>query len=211
MISRIKKTTTKNGRSAGMPMAIITLEDLEGQIDATIFAESLADIVKRYPDAVAAESIVFLKGKIDRRRETPGILVNDLIPVADSIGRLTTTVALKLDPYRHDEGAVTQLEQALVRHKGNAEVYIQVTTGPGQKVTMRLDRERFVKPSQQLVDDLELLLGSGCIQLCGAGTRRRKRLEQQRLFKEDQAAEETTTPATEAVPARDLEMELVED
>ena len=39
MISRVKKVITRNGRSAGMPMAIITLEDLEGQIDATAFAE----------------------------------------------------------------------------------------------------------------------------------------------------------------------------
>ena len=30
MISRIKKTVTKTGRSAGQPMCILTLEDLEG-------------------------------------------------------------------------------------------------------------------------------------------------------------------------------------
>jgi DNA polymerase-3 subunit alpha len=213
MISRIKKTVTKNGRSAGKAMAIITLEDLEGQIDGTIFAESLEDIVKRHPEAIAAESIIFVKGKIDRRRETPGIIVNDVIPVSDSVGRLTTVVALKLDPLRHSEESIVQLEQALARHKGNAEVYIQVTTGPGQKVTMRLDRERFVKPSVQLVDDLELLLGGGSVQLCGAGTKRRKRLEQQRLFKEDQEAAESGQPTAEVAPimAMDMEMELAED
>ena len=32
-------------------MAIITLEDLEGQIDGTIFAENLEDIVKRHIQA----------------------------------------------------------------------------------------------------------------------------------------------------------------
>jgi DNA polymerase-3 subunit alpha len=213
MISRIKKTVTKNGRSAGKSMAIITLEDLEGQIDGTIFAESLEDIVKRHPTAISAESIIFVKGKIDRRRETPGIIVNDVIPVADSVARLTTMIALKLDPLRHADDAIAQLEQILSRHKGNAEVYIQVTTGPGQKVTMRLDRDRFVRPTQQLVDDLELVLGSGSVQLCGIGTRRRKRIEQQRLFKEDQAAEAAEQPAAEASPvmAMDMEMEMAED
>ena len=34
MIARVKKVVTKNGRSAGMQMAIITMEDLDGQIDA---------------------------------------------------------------------------------------------------------------------------------------------------------------------------------
>src|SRR5207249_6917461 len=33
MITRLKKVITKNGRSAGMPMAIISMEDLDGQID----------------------------------------------------------------------------------------------------------------------------------------------------------------------------------
>src|SRR5205807_2205668 len=44
MINRVKKSVTKNGRSAGMMMAMITLEDLEGQIDGVLFAETLADV-----------------------------------------------------------------------------------------------------------------------------------------------------------------------
>ncbi|MDB5357608.1 MAG: dnaE [Phycisphaerales bacterium] len=213
MISRVKKSVTKNGRSAGMTMAMITLEDLEGQIDAVLFAETLAEVQKRYPDGVGLEKIVFLKGKVDRRRETPSIVVNDLIPVEDSIGRLTTMVAIKLDPLRHSDEAVAQLEQALTRHKGNAEVYIQVTTGRDQKVTMRLDRDRFIRPTAQFVDDLDLLLGPGSVQLCGQGTRRRRKAAQQQLFKEEEAAaEETRTAATEPTPdLMEVEMGLAAD
>ena len=201
MISRIKKTVTKNGRSAGMPMAILTIEDLNGHLDATIFAESLADITKRYPEAIAAESIIFVKGKIDKRRETPGLIVNDVIPVADSVSRLTTAIAIKLDPFRHAGQTIAELEQTLARHKGNAEVYVQITTPAGQKVTMRLDRDRFVKPSQALVDDLDLLLGSGSAELCGAGTKRRKKMAQQQLFKEESEATSPAVPMAEVAMA----------
>ncbi|MDB5333281.1 MAG: polymerase alpha subunit, partial [Phycisphaerales bacterium] len=213
MISRVKKSVTKNGRSAGMTMAMITLEDLEGQIDAVLFAETLTDVQKRSPDGVGLEKIVFLKGKIDRRRETPSIVVNDLIPVEDAVGRLTTMVALKLDPLRHSEEALAQLEQALARHKGNVEVYIQVSTGRDQKVTMRLDRDRFVRPTQQFVDDLELILSPGSVQLCGLGTRRRKKAMQQQLFKEEeQSAEESTTlTAPPVADVLEAEMEMAED
>src|SRR4029453_1459305 len=164
MINRGKKVITKNGRSAGMPMAIITLEDLEGQIDGTLFAETYAEVCQRYPDAVAAESIVFVRGKVDRKRETPSLLVNEVIPVAESVARLTTAVALKLDPARHAPDVVAQLESLLKRHKGNTEVFLQVATSPAQKVVMRLDRDRSVRPTTQLVDDLELLLGGGAVQ-----------------------------------------------
>ena len=187
MINRVKKVITKNGRSAGMPMAIITLEDLEGQIDGTMFAETYAEICQKYPGAVAAESIVFVRGKVDRKRETPSLLVNEVIPIGESVAKLTTAVALKLDPLRHAPQVVAQLDPLLKRHKGNTEVFLQVATSPTQKVVMRLDRERSVRPTPALVDDLELLLGSGAVQLCGAGTRRRRNAEQQpALFNEEE-------------------------
>ena len=53
-----------------------------------------------------------------------------------------------------------------------SEVFLQVAVSPTQKVVMRLDRERSVRPTPALVDDLEMLLGGGSVQLCGAGTRR---------------------------------------
>src|SRR5205807_7626078 len=77
MINRVKKSVTKNGRSAGMTLAMITMEDLEGQIDAVLFAETFAEINKRYPDAVSAERIVYLKGRVDRRRETQTNIVTE--------------------------------------------------------------------------------------------------------------------------------------
>ena len=45
--------------------------DLEGQVDGVLFSETLADVTKRYPDCVSAERIIFMRGKVDRRRETP--------------------------------------------------------------------------------------------------------------------------------------------
>ena len=202
MITRVKKVLTKNGRSAGMPMAIITLEDLEGQIDGTLFADTFAEVSQKYPDAVAAESIVFVRAKIDRKRETPSLLVNEVIPIGESIPRLTTSVALKLDPIRHSDEVASGLEELLRRHKGNTEVYLQVTAG-AQRVVMRLDRERFVKPTPELRDELEQLLGGGAVQLCGLGTRRRKRLQQtqQPLFREESADAAGGADGAEAVLA----------
>ena len=82
MISRVKKVITKNGRSAG-----------HADGDHHAGGPRRADRRRRssprrsprstqkYPDAVAAESIVFVRGKVDRKRETPSLLVNEVIPV----------------------------------------------------------------------------------------------------------------------------------
>jgi len=189
MINRVKKSVTKNGRSAGQSMAMITLEDLEGQIDGVLFAETYADVLKKFPDSVANERIVFLRGKIDKRRETPSIVVNDLIPIQDAAAKLATMVALKLDSTRHGTDVATALKETLTRHKGNIEVYLQVA-GAGRKITMRLNKDRYLRPTQKLVDELHTVLGSDCVQLCGQGTRRRKKVVQQPLFRESEAIAE---------------------
>ncbi len=143
---------------------------------------------------------MFVRGKVDRKRETPSLLINDLIPIADATARLTTTVAIKLDTMRHSPELAEKVETILRKHKGNCEVYLQVATAPQQRVIMRLDRERFVKPSRDLIVDLELQLGGDSVMMCGAGTKRSKAKAQQVLFEGADAAD-PATPQQENVQA----------
>jgi DNA polymerase III subunit alpha len=184
MINRIKRTVAKTGRSAGKPMAIITLEDLEGQIDATIFAETLAEIVKKYPDAISAEQIVFVKGKVDRRRETPGIIVNEVIPIQDAMSRLTRGIKVEIDAPDAAPDVLSQLKGVLSKHKGNCETFVQLALSGLRRALIRLDKQWHVKPSASLKSDLESALnGHGRVEVAGDGTRRTKRLqEQQKMF-----------------------------
>src|SRR5207253_813641 len=97
--------------------------DLDGQIDGTIFAETYADICQKYPEAVAVESIVFVRGKIDRKRETPSILINDVLPIDQAIPKLTTAASLRLDRVRHNSEMLKQAKTLLGKHKGNLPVF----------------------------------------------------------------------------------------
>jgi DNA polymerase-3 subunit alpha len=191
MIASVKKKVAQSGPSKGSPWAIIGIEDLEGSIEGMVFSKSLEDIAKRYPDAIAAESIVFVKGRVDRKRETPTIIVNDVIPISEAPARLTTAIALKLDRSQHEVSLIPQLKPLLQKHKGNIRVYLQIVTDDERRVTLSLGRELDVRPAKALVDDLEMILGAGGVQLMGDGSRRIKRLEQQRLFKEQASIGET--------------------
>jgi len=209
MIASVKKKITKTGRSAGMPWAIIAIEDLEGQIEGMVFGDAYAEISRRFPDALANESILFVKGRIDKKRETPSIVVNDVIPIADATARLTTAVAVKLDRTRHDPAMIPQMKPLLQRHKGNIRVYLQIAMEDSKKVTMQLSRELQVRPANDLLNDLETLLGSGSVQLMGDGSKRLRRLEQQRLFREDSAEGQTEEPA-DAITAME-ELDAMDD
>jgi DNA polymerase-3 subunit alpha len=200
LISRVKRAITKKGRSEGKPMAILTLEDLEGQIDATLFAETLADTVGKYPEAVVVEQIVFLKGKVDRRRETPGILVNELLPIDQAIPKLTSDVKVQID-VADSSAIVSQLKPVLARHRGRVKTFLQIpagglNAGGLKKALIRLDEQWYVRPTRQMVEDLKAAMGGqGRVELAGEGTRRLKRLQQQQLF---QAAQIEDEPAPDA-------------
>ena len=193
MLSAVRPKVAKSGRSAGQKWAILEIEDLDGRIEGMCFSECFADVESRHPEALKKESIVFIRGKVDKRRETPCLMVNDVIPVADSVGKLTTAVLVKLDPLRHPPETVAEVKAMLAAHRGNCEVYAQLPGDNCHKVTLRLGRGFAVKPSADLVDDLDRFLGTGSTMLVGEGTKRMKRREkqaQQRLFAGDTAPDE---------------------
>jgi DNA polymerase III subunit alpha len=184
MLADVKPKVAKSGRSQGQKWAIIVLEDLDGKMEGMVFSESFAAITEKYPSALTKESIVFVKGKIDKKREIPSLLVNEIIPMNDAVPRLTTDIAIKLDPTKHGATVIGDLLPALARHKGTLPVYFQVGTPTG-KATLRIDRQHAVKVTPVLIGDIEQLLGSGSVDLAGQGSKRKKRLEQQRLFREE--------------------------
>ncbi|HWB53425.1 MAG TPA: OB-fold nucleic acid binding domain-containing protein, partial [Tepidisphaeraceae bacterium] len=197
LVAAIKKRITKNGRSAGQQMAIVTLEDLEGQMECMVFAETLADIQSR-GDLLAPESIVFIKGKIDKRRESPSIIVNDVLPLSEAVTKMTTAVVLKMDREKHSPKMLSELKPVLKSHRGNIRLYAQISVDSGL-ATLALPSEWSVKPSEELVADIDRLLGAGTLQLIGAGTKRR--LQQQKLFKDaplQSSADEDTSTAIES-------------
>src|SRR5436305_13236880 len=118
MINRVKTSITKNGRSAGQKMGWIALEDLEGSIEGVLWAETLADITAKYPDVIALEQIVFIKGRVDRKRETPSLQINEVIPVTEALAKLTTSMVLKLNEKKHKDDVVEALLPVIKQHAG---------------------------------------------------------------------------------------------
>jgi DNA polymerase III alpha subunit len=188
----VKKAITKNGRSAGQQLAMLTIEDLEGQIDAVMFAETLAGTLKQYPDLVESDALIFIKGKVDTRRETPSIVVNEMFPIAEAVGKLTESVALRLEAGRHGPDLMAQIKPILLKHRGGgagaaaAQVYIQVSMPDARKVTLRVGRDYAVKVDDTIVGELERVLGPNTVKLAGKGIQRLKMKQQtpapQQLF-----------------------------
>jgi DNA polymerase III subunit alpha len=200
MLSSVKTKVAKTGRSAGQRWAILEIEDLDGKIEGMLFAEGFASISAKFPDLLKAESICFVKGKIDRKRENPCLIVNDVIPVTEAISRLTTAVLIKFDPTQHTQETLAAVKPVLGQFKGNTDVYAQLLDHESRKVTLKLAGEYKIKPGVDLIENLEQLLGNGNVDVVGEGLKRIRRLEQQKLFN-DAPAEDTKLASEDAVVA----------
>ncbi len=170
MLTRVRMTVTKK---SGEKMAMLTIEDRGGSMEAVVFPRTYA----MTSNLLTPDAIVFLRGKIDRKREEPNILVDDVIPVGEAAARLTKQVRIILRDPGSAGGSLpmsgelkdlkTLLRQCAARNGvEGAEVLFEVHQG-GQVVTLRAAGLR-VAVDADFVARVETVMGTrGCCILSG--------------------------------------------
>jgi DNA polymerase-3 subunit alpha len=149
MLTRLRTTLTKTGRSAGQKMAMFTLSDGNDSVEAVAFAETYA----QYAPLLEADKVVFLRGRVDRRREETGIIVDAVIPATDAPRELTRTVLIALQapnadpPGPHNgngrkplNGELAKLKTLLMqsRYSGRADSSSSAGGGGGAEVLIEV-------------------------------------------------------------------------
>jgi DNA polymerase-3 subunit alpha len=181
MLTRVRTTFTKTGKNPGQKMAMITIEDKTGSIDGVVFSNTYAIAAP----LLVPDGIVFLRGKVDRRREEPSVRVESVIPIEQVASHLTSSVRIVLrgspdagqgngngngraTPFN---GELSQLKVLLrqsqpMSGEGAAEVMFEVHEA-GQVVEMRLNGLR-VGVTADLPDRIATILRRpGCCDLVG--------------------------------------------
>ncbi|MBK9188315.1 MAG: DNA polymerase III subunit alpha [Phycisphaerales bacterium] len=77
MVQSVRPIVVRNGRSAGQKMAILTLEDSSGTLDAVLFTDNYA----KHADLAKADAVVFALGRVDLSRGDPQVIVDRLAPI----------------------------------------------------------------------------------------------------------------------------------
>ncbi|NLW85357.1 MAG: DNA polymerase III subunit alpha [Planctomycetes bacterium] len=163
MIAAVRPTVTKTGRSAGKKMAMITVEDLTGKCDAVIFSDGY----ERLNHLIQPQQMVFLSGTLDRQRERPSVIVDDIVPMDQAMLAFTGEIVITL-PSGHNSQLVSALSGVLKQHEGDCPITLEITTPNqlGVKACIRPNRQWFVTPTRKFVDDMIVLLGDAAVRLC---------------------------------------------
>jgi len=160
MITKMRYHITQRGRNAGSKMAVFTLEDLQGSVEVVMFP----DVLNTFGSRLVKDTVVFVKGKLDYRREEPNIIAVELITLDEVREKLAAKVRIKLDAEDISEQKVAAIKSICQHHKGRSPVYVAVQTDKG-RVYATADRSLSVNPDIDFCRKMRQLVGPENFQL----------------------------------------------
>jgi DNA polymerase-3 subunit alpha len=152
ILTGVQRRITKQGK----PWSSASLEDLAGSVE-TLFFPNTYELVGQY---IAEDAIVVVKGRVDRRDDTPRLMAMDL-SIPDITSRDDARpVVLALPVNRCSPPQIERLRDVLVQHPGDAEVRIRLING--NRATLLRAQHRVAR-STALMADLKAILGPQAI------------------------------------------------
>ncbi|MEE8359687.1 MAG: DNA polymerase III subunit alpha, partial [Candidatus Omnitrophota bacterium] len=161
IINKVKFTVTKR---TGEKMAIVKLEDLKGMIEVLVFPSTFQKI----GGLIKEDAIIFVKGRISMREQDPKIMADDVIPFDEVRKRYTKSVAINVMSAGLENKTLSTIKGILSNHRGPIPVYVIITTPGDRKVDIQASDDLRVQPTDEMIKDIEDLLGEGAVSLRAA-------------------------------------------
>jgi DNA polymerase-3 subunit alpha len=162
MISGVKFGATKRpSRKGNSRMARFNLEDFSGNVPCVMFPDDLAVESAMVKD----DTIGFVQGRVDHSREQVGLIVQKIVPVDRAAEHFSRTMIVQLESATHDRGHLARLQAALSGSTGSTAVQLEVRTAAGYRVLLKTDASLRVRPTRELADAVESVIGANSIRL----------------------------------------------
>jgi len=158
IITKAKFTFTKR---TGDKMAILRLEDLKGTVEVLVFPRSFKNAEKN----ISEDAIVFIKGRVNLREDTPKIIAEEVLPLDEARQKYTQAVSIELITTGLEKDTLQKLSEVFAKHKGPTPVYINFTTPEKKKIQMAAGNGISVLPTDELITEIEQLVGEGQVSI----------------------------------------------
>lgn len=156
IINKARITVT---RKKAEKMAIISLEDLENFMEVLVFPRAY----RKAPELINEDSMVYIHGRLNLREEEPKLIAEDIIPLEKVKGLFTKSVLIKLSTSGLHNNMMIEMKKVMQQFKGNVPVFIELISPEGRKIRMSTENGLAVHPSDELIEKLEAIAGTGSI------------------------------------------------
>jgi len=108
-------------------MAFVQVEDLHGGMESVFFAKQYG----QYRELLAQEEPLLLVGHLDKSRETPSILVDELHLLSLALPKLIARVRLRTTAMFWDDATIHALKASAQQHPGETALVLEVELANG--------------------------------------------------------------------------------
>src|SRR5918994_4416812 len=161
IVTEMKHHKTKRGD----PMAFLTLDDVEGQVDALILGQAYVNA----RESLAVDTVLVVKGRLDHQERGQTKLIATEVsafePSDDEVARArsaraSSPVVVRVRAHEWAPSLVDELKAVFEHFPGRAEVVLEMQTREGLRKLRFGDGYR-ARDSAALHAELDALLGSG--------------------------------------------------
>ena len=155
IVSQRRDLKTKKGD----PMAVVTIEDRGGRLEAVVFPETF----RKYGRLLDVDALLTVNGKLEIDEDAARLIVSEVRPVDALLSAAGRPLAIRLAAPPADRATLEALRNVFGRHPGNGRVALEIELrgqSPPLRVRARLNRVR-VQPSDRLAEDVEKVCGKG--------------------------------------------------
>lgn len=154
LVGLLEEVKLTNTRKTNERMAILKLEDMEGETEVVVFPSTYTQLAKYLNEG----EVVFLSGRVSRRDDEPKIIASDMKYMQDVYGAIKT---INVDLATVDQQKLKNLKEKLLGFPGKVPVYLHLDTASHKSVQILVGEDLFVTPNEELMNDIKEVVGDG--------------------------------------------------
>ena len=156
LIRNTKIIKTKRGDL----MAFVTIEDLHGAVEATVFSRVYTTVT----DLLLEDNPVLIQGQVQKDEQSVKILAEKVVAMDKAEETWTASIHFNLEISRTDREALAKLHDILQRHPGGCKAYLHLRSLENIDTIVALPDSLKLKAGGALVREVNELLGYNAVE-----------------------------------------------
>ena len=156
MIRNTKTIKTKKGDL----MAFVTLEDLQGSIEVTVFSS----IYNKVYDFLTDDNPILVQGRLQKDENSVKILADTVIPMDKAEETWTASIHFNLDITCTEKALLMELNHILKRHPGSCRAFVHLLDPDKTETIIALSDSMKLRPGLALTSEINEFLGYNAVE-----------------------------------------------
>jgi len=157
IIAGLKQKVTKKGDK----MAILNLEDLTGTVEVIVFP----DLYATASAILLTDTPMIVAGQLDKSEQGVKIKATRITPLKEIKKTGTSRLDIRLNATGLTQDDLLKVKDILLRYPGPIPVYFRLQNPSRKESLISVGRDIRVNPSDQLISEIESVIGAGAVSL----------------------------------------------